>query len=113
MIDLEKLEKLAGKNNKSSIKIKKGLFTGFVMKNFIINAGRGLIDFLAFLSLFAIIIFSIITMINVGFLQGIAVIGIGLILLVYGFYTIYILVSIHDNLAEINNKLTNKQTENL
>ena len=52
-------------------------------------------------------------MINVGFLQGIAVIGIGLILLVYGFYTIYILVSIHDNLAEINNKFTNKQTENL
>ncbi len=79
------------------------------MKQLIINTGRSLIDIFAFLFLLGIIIFGIVTMVNVGFAQGLSILGIGIILLVYIFYAIYLLVSIHDNLIEINEKLSNKQ----
>lgn len=78
------------------------------MKKLIIKMGSGLVDFCAYLFLFGIIFLSIVTMITNNFVQGLVILVAGTLLLVCIFYTIYLLISIHDNLKEINEKLTNK-----
>lgn len=83
------------------------------MKKIIINIGRNLIDIMAFISLMFVIIFGFSSMIvNDNRLPGLAVLIIGVFSTILIFFHIYIIISIYDNLKEINEKITYAQENN-
>ena len=77
------------------------------MKDFITEFGRGLIDLIAIIVLFGIIIFAMSTLINNGFWACITILLVGLIAFVLSFYLLYLLIDIKDNTRDISNLLKN------
>ena len=73
------------------------------MKKFIVDFGRGLIDFSAWIVLLLILISGII-MLFANPLAGIGTILIGLIIFVAIYYLIYLLIDIRDLLKEVAQK---------
>ena len=81
-----------------------------MIKKFVISCGRGLIDGSALLCVIAIVIAGIVTLLeNVA--VGLAILVGGTMSFVVFYYMVYLLISINDNLTEINNKLGNKKEE--
>ena len=73
------------------------------MKKFIVDFGRGLIDFSAWIVLLLILISGIV-MLFANPLAGIGTILIGLIIFVAIYYLIYLLIDIRDLLKEVAQK---------
>lgn len=78
------------------------------MKQFIVDFGKGLIDFSAWLILFVIILGSIIIM-TINFPLGIVIMLVGLIAFVIVYFLLYLAININDNLTEINAKLNSNR----
>ena len=76
------------------------------MKHFVIKTGNGLIEFSAWLWIIIIIVSGIVVLFN-DFITGILILLIGFILFIFVYYTIFLVISINDNLTEINQKLGN------
>lgn len=70
------------------------------MKKFIINFGRGLIDFSAWVVLVLIVLLGIITLFT-NPLAGIGILLIGLVLFVALYYLIYLFIDIRDLLKDL------------
>lgn len=73
------------------------------MKNFIVDFGRGLIDFSAWVVLILILVVGIITLFTQP-LAGIGILLIGLVLFTSFYYLIYLFIDIRDLLKEIVTK---------
>ena len=84
------------------------------MKKFVIGLGNGLIDFAAIISLILIIVSGGFALFSDASVFGAVLVwAVGLIVYVMLFYTLYLFISINDNLTEINKKLAPKQEEKI
>lgn len=83
------------------------------MKKFVVDFGRGLIDFSAWIALIVIIISGIISFVTAP-LVGFSIILLGLVLFVAFYYLVYLFVDIRDLLKELvkQNKDKNSQNNN-
>ena len=75
-----------------------------IMKKIVIYIGRNLIDFSACITFITLLIYSIVTMLR-NFELGFKILLIGLIIFTFLYYFLYLIISINDNLTEINSKL--------
>lgn len=76
------------------------------VRGFILGLGDGMVNAAAILLLIALVIVSFKTMFTVDFLQGIAVLLIGLVILTIIFYTIYCIIEARYNLKKIADNTT-------
>lgn len=82
------------------------------MKKFVIGLGNGLVDFAAIITFLAIIICGFAALFSDASVFGALLVwAVGLIVYVMLFYTLYLFISINDNLTEINKKLTLEKEE--
>ena len=79
------------------------------MKKYFVDAGQRVLRL--FVILYLIIFLLVVVSTSQSFLQCMGTTIIGSIILIYIVFPTYLLLSIHDNLVEINNKLTNNQEE--
>lgn len=81
------------------------------MKKFVVDFGRGLIDFSAWIVLIVIIISGIISFVTAP-LVGFSIIFLGLVLFVAFYYLIYLFVDIRDLLKEFVEQNRDKNSQN-
>jgi len=79
------------------------------MNKYFVDAGQRILGF--FVVLYLIILLLVVVNTSQSFLQCIGTTIIGCIILIFIVFPTCLLLSIHDNLVEINNKLTTNQEE--
>ena len=82
------------------------------IKEFVLTAGRGLIDFSAIILLIFLFLLGAVSFQSSYIWQGLLIVLIGLIIFVLSYFTIYLLISINDNLKEINEKINYNERDN-
>jgi hypothetical protein len=75
-----------------------------VIRNFILEVGSKLLDFIVAFLLLSVIVGSIITMFNSSFVAGLLMLLGGIVWIVIMFFVIYVLIDIRDSLKQIAEK---------
>lgn len=78
------------------------------MKQFIIDCGRGLIDFCTGLGLIVVLIVGVISLFTGQFLAGLCILIVGTLLIVISSYLLYLLIDMRDSLDKIASHYTLK-----
>ncbi|MGM9994515.1 MAG: hypothetical protein ACI37R_07295 [Candidatus Avigastranaerophilus sp.] len=78
------------------------------MKNFVVKYGGFIVNIVAFFTLIGVFISAVMVMMNQGLLAGIISLWGGIVAFVVAFFMIYLVMSINDNLADLNDKLSGK-----
>lgn len=78
------------------------------MKNFVVKYGGFIVNIVAFFTLIGVFISGVMVMMNQGLLAGIISLWGGIVAFVVAFFMIYLVMSINDNLADLNDKLSGK-----
>ena len=78
------------------------------MKNFVVKYGGFIVNIVAFITLIGVVISGIIVMMNQGFWAGILSWWGGITAFIVAFFMIYLVMSINDNLADINDKISGR-----
>lgn len=81
------------------------------MKQFIIDCGRGLIDFCTGLSLLVVLIVGIISLFTGQFLAGLCILIIGALAIIISSYLLYLLIDMRDSLDKIAAHFENSKSE--
>lgn len=75
------------------------------MKNFVVKYGGFIVNIVAFFTLIGVFASSVMVMMNQGFWAGIISLWGGIVAFVVAFFMIFLVISINDNISEINKKL--------
>ncbi len=78
------------------------------MKNFVVKYGGFIVNIVAFFTLIGVFISGVMVMMNQGLMAGIISLWGGIVAFVVAFFMIYLVMSINDNLADLNDKLSGK-----
>lgn len=78
------------------------------MKNFVVKYGGFIVNIVAFFTLIGVVISGVMVMLNQGLWAGILSLWGGIVAFVVAFFMIYLVMSINDNLAEMNNKISGR-----
>lgn len=78
------------------------------MKNFVVKYGGFIVNIVAFFTLIGVVISAIMVMMNQGLWAGILSLWGGIVAFVIAFFMIYLVMSINDNLTEMNNKISGR-----
>ncbi len=76
------------------------------MKKLVVNFGSIIVNIVAFITIIGIIASSVMVMINQGFWAGLVSLWGGIVGFIAVFFTIYLVMSINDNLKCINGEMT-------
>ena len=82
------------------------------IKNFVLKAGRGIIDFSAVLWLIFLWFIGVALFQSENIALGIAIFIILFVIFIMSYFTLYLLISINDNLKEINEKINYNERDN-
>ena len=77
------------------------------MKKFVVNFGSIIVNIVAFITIIGIIASAIMVMMNQGLWAGIVSLWGGIVGFIAVFFTIYLVMSINDNLKCINGEMNN------
>ncbi|MBR2525948.1 hypothetical protein IKE67_05740 [bacterium] len=78
------------------------------MKNFIVRYCGFFINVAALITIIGLIISTVKVTFYQGFMAGVSVFWAGIVSFIFVYFLIYLVMSINDNLADLNEKLDNK-----
>lgn len=78
------------------------------MKNFVVKYGGFIVNIVAFFTLIGVLISGVMVMMNQGLWAGLLSLWGGIVAFVIAFFMIYLVMSINDNISEMNNRANNK-----
>ncbi|MBQ4123212.1 hypothetical protein IJD44_05775 [bacterium] len=78
------------------------------MKNFVVKYGGFIVNIVAFFTLIGVLFSGIMVMMNQGMWAGLLSLWGGIVAFVVAFFMIYLVMSINDNLREMNSKTNSK-----